>query len=129
MSEHKHRWRRIKPGEQSEWSKTTATWKCTFENCYDPAAWCCGRETIDHRINTLGWCSEGRCAAHAPKPSTRKPATFARWSIDGRFALCFDGEPIFYLASAQNVSGIPVATLLVSALNAARVVLPKARKP
>jgi hypothetical protein len=110
MAKHIHKWRRP-TGRLVQYMG----WRCTKGVCGAKAKWHCD-------------CGEGRCAKHATKPRKAEPPTVGRWSIDGTFALCFDGAKIFYLSSATEVSGIPTATKLCDALNAAHVVLKKARQ-
>jgi hypothetical protein len=87
MAKHKHRWRRIKPGEQSERaSKGYQLWLCTVGCCQNRAAWVCGVTPIDKRDNSP-CCADGLCDEHATKPAPppRKPAPKPRRKAMGRW--------------------------------------------
>ena len=74
---------------------------------------------------------DGCCAEHGPKPrkpKERKPAPFARWSVrkPNGYArgIEFDGLTVLQLSegTVRNEEMVPI---VVRALNAAKVVLPK----
>ena len=110
MAKHVHKWRRL--------TKADGPWGCYGgPECAEKAVWCC----VDSFPYECGKsCVHGRCANHGPKPKRRKAKVFARWQLEMRgirrhaLVVTFDGRVV------------PKATI-VSALNATRVVLPKAR--
>lgn len=71
MRIHRHRWRKIKAGEQSLSMTHTGPWRCRGHfPCDDKAVWICGVRSIDLRQRSMldsEYCHEGRCAVHGPR--------------------------------------------------------------
>ena len=132
MSEHVHKWRKITGA-----NKTMRAWLCTYSDsdggclCGEEAEWCCGKQPLGPLGTGDRECWDGRCAEHGPKPrkpKERKPAPFARWSVrkPNGYArgIEFDGLTVLQLSegTVRNEEMVPI---VVRALNAAKVVLPK----
>ena len=75
MKKHRHRWRRIKTGEQRLSMTHTGPWRCRGHfPCDAKAVWVCGASSIDSRQAFMldsEYCHEGRCAKHGPKSKSR----------------------------------------------------------
>ena len=129
-TKHVHKWRRLTKAEAAR------GWSCTHPKCgrvMTAAEWCCGGSVTYERRYGDGECFEGRCAAHGPKPKRRKAEPFERWvlrMIPGNVdaVITCGKEPVIHVYAPTKNFGQENAPRLVRALNAARVVLPKARK-